>query len=362
MKAGASVFGLAVAAPPGRLSQEAAAALAEARCSGDARERAWLRRIYRASGVNERASVLLAPKGAASLETFYPPPAEANDYGPTTATRLARYLAEAPSLAARAAGAALQDAGIAPGEITQIITVSCTGPMSPGLDIALIDRLGLSPGVGRLNLGFMGCHGALNGLRAARAFASADSRARVLLCCAELCTLHFQYGRNSQQMVANALFADGAGAVILGHAEPGMPRLVGTASQIAPDSRAAMTWHIGDHGFEMGLAPEVPSLIRGALAEWLGGWLSGYDMNIGDIAHWAIHPGGPKIVRAAREALALPEPAGADSMAVLAEHGNMSSPTILFILERLRARNARGPCVALGFGPGLAFEAALFDL
>lgn len=359
----ATILGLGTAVPPGSFTQNAAATLAEARYCGDDHGRRWLRRIYRATGVAERASVLLENDGGtASLEAFYPPPAAAHDRGPTTAARLARYAVEAGALGESAARAALSDAALAPEAVTQLIVVSCTGFVSPGLDAELIARLDLPSGAGRLNVSFMGCHGALNGLRAAQAFVGADPAARVLLCCVELCSLHFQYGRDPQQMVANALFSDGAGAAIVGPQGEGSLRLRAMASRIVPDSGGAMAWRIGDHGFEMGLAPEVPELIRTALPAWLDAWLAGLGLAREDVAHWAIHPGGPKIVQAAVEALNLPPETGAASLAALAEHGNMSSPTLLFVLERLRASGARGPCVALGFGPGLAFEVALLHL
>lgn len=108
-----------------------------------------------------------------------------------------------------------------------------------------------------------------------------------------------------------------------------------------------------------GAPREVPRLIRGAIGAWLDDWLARHALSVPDIAHWAIHPGGPKIIQAVTDLLALPAAAGRTSASVLAEHGNMSSPTVLFILERLRAQAADGPCVVLGFGPGLAFEGAL---
>ncbi|HET6913247.1 MAG TPA: 3-oxoacyl-[acyl-carrier-protein] synthase III C-terminal domain-containing protein [Rhodanobacteraceae bacterium] len=133
-----------------------------------------------------------------------------------------------------------------------------------------------------------------------------------------------------------------------------------TASLLTHDSADAMTWRIGDHGFEMGLTLEVPKRIRASLKTWLEPWLASHDLAINDVAHWAIHPGGPEIIQAALDSLDLPAEAGRHSRAVLAEHGNMSSPTVLFILQRMRAGGITGPIVALGFGPGLMFEAALF--
>ena len=355
------VGGLGTATPTGSFAQETAISLAAARCCRNDRERVWLERIYSAAGVQRRGSVLLdRDDDAASIEAFYPPRTSTDERGPTTAARLSRYAQEAGKLAARACNAALSDAAIERARITHLVTVSCTGLFSPGLDAELIAQLGLPRNVGRLNLGFMGCHGALNGLRAASALARSAPDARVLLCCVELCSLHFCYGWNPQQVVANALFADGAGAAILSPSDdPGL-HLHDTASLLTHDSADAMTWRIGDHGFEMGLSLEVPRRIRASLREWLEPWLASHGWTIDDVAHWAIHPGGPEIIQAALDSLGLAAGAGDHSRAVLAEHGNMSSPTVLFILQRMRAQGIAGPIVALGFGPGLMFEAALF--
>jgi predicted naringenin-chalcone synthase len=355
------VCGLGTATPAGSFAQETAIRLAAARCCRNDRERVWLERIYRAAGVQRRGSVLLdSDDDAVSIEAFYPPRASTDERGPTTAARLSRYAQEAGKLAARACDAALHDAAIERASITHLVTVSCTGLFSPGLDAELIAQLGLQRNVGRLNLGFMGCHGALNGLRAASALARSAPDARVLLCCVELCSLHFCYGWNPQQVVANALFADGAGAVILSPSDDAGLHLHDTASLLTHDSADAMTWRIGDHGFEMGLSLEVPRRIRASLREWLEPWLASHGWTINDVAHWAIHPGGPEIIQAALDSLGLAADAGDHSRAVLAEHGNMSSPTVLFILQRMRAKGTAGPIVALGFGPGLMFEAALF--
>lgn len=357
----AKLHSIGTATPAGTLSQDAAADFAQARCCTDERQRALLRRIYRNSDVERRGSVLLLPgNGVAGSEAFYPPAASPDDRGPTTAVRLRRYKEEAGPLAAEACRAALADGAVDTAAITHLVTVSCTGLMSPGLDAELVRQLGLPSDVGRLNLGFMGCHGALNGLRTASALAQSSPDARVLLCCAELCSLHFRYGWEPQKIVANALFADGAGAALIGPEDDGAGHwhLVETASRLVSESDA-MTWQIGDHGFEMTLSREVPELIRASLGEWLDGWLARHGLSVGDVAHWAIHPGGPRIIQAVTECLSLPDEAGRASTAVLAEHGNMSSPTVLFILQRLQTQNATGPCVVMGFGPGLSLEAAL---
>ena len=285
-----------------------------------------------------------------------------DDSGPTTGQRLRHYADLAPPLAVAASLDALSHCGLDAAEFTHLVTVSCTGFVAPGLDVALIRGLKLRPTIQRTHVGYMGCHGALNGLRVASAFTGADPDARVLLCAVELCSLHYYYGWNPSKVVANALFADGAAAVVgvpLAAAPANAWHVAATGSCLIPDSTDAMTWTIGDHGFEMTLSKQVPGLIARYLRPWLEAWLAGQDLALEDVQSWAIHPGGPRILSAVEEGLNLSREAAAASRDVFREHGNMSSPTILFILDRLRRQNAKRPCVALGFGPGLMAEAAL---
>jgi predicted naringenin-chalcone synthase len=247
--------------------------------------------------------------------------------------------------------------------ITHVITVSCTGFLAPGLDVALIRGLGLASTVQRTHIGYMGCHGALNGLRVARAFADAEPDARVLLCAVELCSLHFHYSWDPQKMIANAIFADGAAALVgaPGETAPaGFWRASASGSCLLPNSTEAMTWTIGDHGFEMTLSKRVPGLIATHLRPWLEAWLAAQKLALAEVASWAVHPGGPRILSAVEEALGLSPEETAASRSVFAAYGNMSSPTVLFILDELIRSGAARPCVALGFGPGLMVEAMLF--
>jgi predicted naringenin-chalcone synthase len=237
--------------------------------------------------------------------------------------------------------------------------VSCSGFRAPGFDLDLVRGLGLGPSVARTHIGFMGCHGALNGLRVARAFVDSDPSCRVLLCAVEMCSLHYDYRMETTRILANALFADGAAALVAGPGTGGW-RHVASGSALLPASEDQMTWSIGDHGFEMGLSPRVPATIAEHLRPWLERWLAAQGLDLHAVGSWAIHPGGPRILDVVEAALGLPSEATRDSRCVLEECGNMSSPTVLFILDRLRRRDAPRPCVALGFGPGLTAEAALF--
>jgi prepilin-type processing-associated H-X9-DG protein len=350
------INGLGTALPRGKIDQTTSAAMAQAVSCNDMQQRRLLPTLYRRSKVQQRGSVLL---NDGEMQSFYPPAESQTDGGPTTHRRMARYEIEAPRMAHEAAAAALDDANGTASAITDLITVSCTGFAAPGMDIRLIESLGLPPTVARTHIGFMGCHGAFNALRVARSI-GADASRRVLICAVELCSLHFAYGWHPQRIVANALFADGAAAVVgRGSEHRSGWAIADNGTTIVPDSADAMTWHIGDHGFVMTLSPRVPELIREHLCPFLSRWLAACDMRISDVRSWAVHPGGPRVAGTVAEALGVPHDCVADSLGVLRECGNMSSPTILFILDRLRQRDAPRPCVALGFGPGLTIEAML---
>jgi predicted naringenin-chalcone synthase len=364
-----TIHGLGTAHPPESLSAADGLALARFLAGPDVRTSTWLGPVYANSGNRTRYQVIGGAvvrdvlNGTRHTGSPFLPTRENDGVGPTTAERMRVYAEEAGPLALRAAAAALAESGFAAADVTHLVTVSCTGFAAPGVDFALIDGLGLSPTVQRTHVGFMGCHGALNGLRSANAFAAADPAATVLVCAVELCSLHYYYGSAADKLVANAIFADGAAAAVgrLEAAPAGRPlTLVSSGSCLIPDSAADMAWAVGDHGFEMTLSRRVPGLIARHLRPWLEGWLGDNGLSLADVGSWAVHPGGPKILDAVGESLELPAGALAASRQVLADYGNMSSPTVLFVLDRLRMQHAPRPCVALGFGPGLVAEGAIF--
>ncbi len=360
-----TIAGIGTASPDFSITQDDVAEVNQSFCHGDEKKRRVIPALYRRAGVRKRHSVLLqSPEGEPfSRQALYHRARDARDLGPTTRERMRVYETEAPRLAELAARRAIDDSGIAPRDFTHVVTVSCTGFLAPGIDAALIEGLDLPRTVQRTHVGFMGCHGALNGLRVARSFTRADPEARVLLCAVELCTLHFFYGWDAQKIVANSLFADGAGALV-GLADPAAASetewsATASGTLLMPDSGDAMTWNIGDHGFHMTLSARVPELIRRNLADWLRAWLEANDLEVDDVATWAVHPGGPRILTAFADAMGLDDQAMAVSRRVLSEYGNMSAATLLFILEDLRRNEAPRPCVAVGFGPGMVVEAAL---
>lgn len=384
------ILGVGSKAPDYPIAQTSSAEVAcRLSCSTEDQARV-LKILYRRTGIQRRSSVLLEATKGTPTHDFFLLPSSPTDRGPGTGPRMSRYEQHAGKLSLEACARALEDSHLEATKITHLITVSCTGFYAPGLDIDLIRGLKLRENVARSNLGFMGCHAVLNALRLAGAICTADRKARVLIASVELCSLHYQYGWDTDRVVSNALFADGAGAIVGGAVDPGRRSgkdspgrtpgrgahseaqsgpieekgppwtLLANGSCLLPDSSEAMTWRIGDSGFLMTLSSSVPCLIETVLANWVSDWLSRQGLGQEDVKSWAIHPGGPRILRTASKALQLAEEATATSKQILSEHGNMSSATLVFILEKLIKARAPLPCLAVGFGPGLTIEAALF--
>ena len=343
-----AAFGLAT--PPGTLNAAQSLAVCDA-LAPESVDRGKMNVLSRRTGIDSRASVVVS--GDTGLQQFY----QTGGNGPSTGSRMAQYELHAGALAAKACAQALAESGTDAGVVTHIVTASCTGFAAPGPDVRIIGELGISPGVRRLHIGFMGCHAAINALHSASALAGSHPGAVVLVCCIELCTLHFHYSGRADHLVCNALFADGAAAMVVRHSDdPTLPKLAGFSSVLLPNCGDAMGWLIGDHGFEMKLDASVPGTLAAAIPAWVDGQLKALGLRRNEVGSWAIHPGGPKVVQAIATSLDLPASAIEPSLRVLREHGNMSSATVPFILSTLHDQRAPKPWVALAFGPGLAGE------
>ena len=289
----------------------------------------------------------------------------------STGARMQRFLSEALPLGKEAVGAALADAGLDPSDVGLFTVVCCTGYATPGLDILLARDLAMTPAVQRLHIGHMGCYAALPGLGAAADFSAARGRPSVLLCL-ELTSLHVQPTTETarrgeptpedlQQMVSHALFSDAAAAVVLQPDAPGL-EVVDVVARTDVATADHMTWDVTDLGFKMGLSPAVPSVLARHARPVVTELLERHGLTVGEVAGWAIHPGGRRIVEVVGEVLDLPEEHLAPSYDVLRDVGNCSSATVLLVLARLQATRTLGPgdtVVAMAFGPGLTLYAAL---
>lgn len=262
--------------------------------------------------------------------------------------------------------------GIEAGDITHVITVSCTGFFNPGPDYKIVRALGLNPSAQRYHLGFMGCYAAFPALRAAKSFCEADPRAVVLVVSAELCSLHVRSSNNPDTIVGTSLFADGAAAAVIS-ARTDIPRPAGSMlsldffeTTLTPVGEESMAWNIGDEGFEMVLGTYVPHIIDehivGALAPLLERDESLIGLEYRDIEHWGIHPGGRSILDKVQAKLKLSDNQLVPARETLRNYGNMSSATVMFVLKHILDQPAGETderICSMAFGPGLTVETAL---
>ena len=350
--------------PPISYAQgEIAAALKKSVARDDRRTEKIIHHLYAHSGIERRASVVTDFVPGSEPGIFYDPEADAF-LCPSTQQRNDLYTTAARKMFPEIARRIFANApGFEPSELTHLVTVSCTGFFQPGPDFAILEALGLHANVERYHLGFMGCYAAFPALRMAKAFCEANPDAVVLVVCLELCSLHVQWTSEMDDLLAGSVFADGAGAVLLSARAPVGPtlRMDGFASAIAPAGEADMAWTIGDIGFKMRLSSYVPEIIQTNVVEAIQPVLAKTGQTRESIAHWAVHPGGRAILDRVEKGLSLSGGELAPSREVLRRCGNMSSATILFVLQELLARGvAPGePTLAMSFGPGLTVETAV---
>ena len=333
--------------------------------AGDDRERRLIRAVYRNSGIDRRHSVLRNYDGQGQ-DAFFLRAHDGTLKGPGTAARNDIFAVESRAMSVALARKIIGNCpGIGSADVTHVVTVSCTGFYNPGPDYYIVRELGLSDATQRYHLGFMGCYAAFPALRMAAQFCEADPRAVVLVMCLELCSIHMQLTGAQDNLLANSLFADGAGAAIVSAREPSPEnsayRIEGFRSALVPSGEQDMTWRIGDQGFDIALSSYVPKLIGANIREMVLPALAIVGLSLPDIDTWAVHPGGKAIIDQVQKSLELSSEQVRTSREVLRACGNMSSASILFVLEEILRhpsdKTLERVC-AIAFGPGLTVELA----
>lgn len=353
-----AILGIGTAVPDFRLDQaDTSRRLTEALSESPDSAR-WVKRIFKQCGVEARYTCERNLLESAENCRYFAGKSERSI--PSTAERMATYKREAVPLGLKAARKAIVDGNVDMSEITHLITVSCTGQFLPGMDAAIVQQLGLAVTVNRIPLTFLGCAAGLKAVCLSRQIVSYNPFAKVLIVCVELCTLHIQPSSKREALFGASFFGDGASACIIGSTglkHNGIFQLGKEHSILLPDSAEEMVWEVGDKGFDLYLSPNIPKLIGRFVPEQLNCVINEDQMP----ELWAIHPGGKGIIDTLEEVLALTDEQTSPSRSVLRNYGNMSSATILFVLDELRQKlisHCSGPTngVALAFGPGITCE------
>lgn len=327
-------------------------------------DRRKLRFLYHQSGIQTRYSVISDYSRPAREWKFYPP-TENLDPFPSLEQRMRWYHQYAAPLSLDAIRRCLAGK-INPREVTHLITVSCTGMSAPGLDLELMELIDLPKTVFRTSINFMGCYAALHALKIADAFCRTDAAAKVLIVCTELCTLHFQQEPTTDNITSSLLFGDGsAAALVVGDTHKGKGvKIDEFYSEIVTKGKKDMSWELSSTGFQMVLSSYVPDLIEEDFAALVKRALNKSNNRQEAITHWCIHPGGRKILESIHKSLQFTNGHLDLSYEVLKEYGNMSSPTILFVLERIMDRldyTQPNKIFGAAFGPGLTMETCILS-
>jgi alpha-pyrone synthase len=326
-----------------------------------------LKILFRATGIETRHSVL-EDYGKVSDFHFYE-----NSNGmepfPSTKRRLELYQRHALAISIEAVAQCLMTLGdFRKDSITHLFVVSCTGMYAPGLDIDLVKGLGLNSNIERTCINFMGCYAAFNAIKLARAVCTAQPGSKALIVCTELCSIHFQRENTEDNLMANALFADGAAAVMVESGPRGKLslELESFHCELATEGEHDMTWTVGDLGFEMRLSSYVPDVVRSGIKNLTRSLLAKISQSLPGVDYFAIHPGGKRILEAIENELGLTRDQNRNAYEVLRKYGNMSSPTVLFVLQDVCKNIKPGDngkrILSFAFGPGLTLESMVLRI
>lgn len=358
----AVISAIGTANPTHKQNQQAAAEIVASALNLKPAEKRLLKSIYKATGIQHRYSVISDfCKNRGEYEFF---PNDIDAPFPSTAARMRIYKENALKLALAAATECVKNSDLS--SITHVITVSCTGMYAPGIDIELVQQLNLNSNVKRTTINFMGCYGAFNAIKVAESICKSETTAKVLVVSVELCTIHFQKNESRDNIFSNAIFADGAAALLI-ETKSNQEKYLSLEAfhcDLLPQSSDAMAWHIADNGFDIVLSSYVPEAIESGIAAFVQRLLSQNDYR--DIDLYAIHPGGQKILKACEKALVINEEDNRYSYQVLRDYGNMSSATVIFVLKAiwddLKTSDKNKTIFSCAFGPGLTLESMLLKV
>jgi predicted naringenin-chalcone synthase len=361
------ITAIGTAVPQHKINQQQIAVFMTKAMQVDYESGRKLNAIFRSSGVAHRHSVLEDYAKVTDF-SFYPNNKDLSPF-PSTEKRNSEYRKHALPLSLQAIKNCFNShSNFNPSTITHLITVTCTGFYAPGLDIELIKELKLNTSVERLAFNFMGCYAAFNAIKAANAFCALSPKNKVLVVCTELCSLHFQRDATDDNLLANALCADGSAAMIVESvAAKGISLLPEVFhNSLSFSEKSHMAWSIGDFGFEMKLSSYVPDIIQKSIKSLTTEMLERIKKKIDEVDFYAIHPGGKKILEVIEKELGITRKQNVHAYDVLQAYGNMSSPTVVFVLERLfktlNASHQNANILSFSFGPGLTLEGILFSV
>jgi len=327
----------------------------------DSIEKRKLSYLYSQSGIEQRYSVI-PDFGLPINEWTFIPKNQTSPF-PDIDHRMAIYKSQAAPLCEEAIKNCLKDK-INKEAVTHLITVSCTGMSAPGLDLELMELLELSPNIFRSSINFMGCYAAIHGLKLAKLICDSEPNAQVLLVCLEICTIHLQREYSLDNASSSLLFADGCAAVLINNSiQNNSLTIKGFYSYVAQKGKTDMAWEISKQGFLMKLSSYIPQLIESDIKALLENALNKNGLENQSISHWCIHPGGKKIIDLIQKELQLTQADTEDARTVLNNYGNMSAPTILFVLKSIMEKTIKEKALVFGvaFGPGLTMETFIIE-
>ncbi len=362
---------LATASPPYKVDQTLAAEELKQRMKGDSSLSRIVDIAARYSGINTRYIVVPDAETEPNSVAGFFTDKNGNYINPDTKSRMDLYEEWSIKLTTEAVDNLLIKSKINPQDIKRIITISCTGFFAPGLDYQLINRFNLPKDIKRTHIGFMGCAAALIGVNSVWESLSQQDNldSFTLLVAVEICSIHLQTEASRDNILANMIFADGAGAGLFTNKNifsdrPRM-KIVFAKSILFENSSEFMGWKIGNFGFEMMLSSELPKIILSTAAPEVIRMLESANVNLSDIKFWALHPGGRSILDSLQKGLKLSDEKLQLSREVLQDYGNMSSASILFVLNKILYSpllKKNDLCCAIAFGPGLTMELVLFKV